>query len=391
MNSVYDAKKNCSGCSVCAQLCPKHAITMQPDEFGFLYPVIDKEKCIDCEICKKMCHMNRDDMYYDAPTVAYAMQSKNEAILKKSQSGGAFAELAKAVLKEGGAVYGAAFDEKYVVNHIRIDNEKDLHKLQGSKYVQSNTTGIFEQVKNDLQGGYLVLFSGTPCQASALKTFLNKDYDNLYVMDFACHGVMPPKVWEDYKIYIKKKIGEFTNPNFRDKKFGWRSRYETFERKGKRLPFHIYRKIFFSEYFIRESCYNDANTKLICKYAGYNRVSDITVGDFWGIELYKTNIKNEKAGISLCLINTRKGQELFDKIRENVQFEEHNIEEIGVKNPHFSKKGAIISKNKLEDARKMYIEKEFSYIAKTYGEAGIGGLVKKVIRFSKRLINKIIR
>ena len=390
MEKVFANKKDCSGCGVCAEHCPKNAITLKADGFGFLYPEIDQKLCVDCGICRNVCHMLNKNAAEKMAQRVVALKSKDPQVIKTSQSGGAFAELAKCVLEESGVVYGAAFGAQFNVSHIRIDNMQELHRLQGSKYVQSELTGIFREVKQDLEAQTQVLFSGTPCQVAALNAYLNKSYDNLFAVDVVCHGVMAPQIWKDYIAYTRKKYGEFTQANFRDKAVGgWRGNSQSFRIKGEIKGFRTYGKLFNSNCFLRESCYTPEKSRIICKYGGLMRCSDLTIGDFWGIENVNSNIPDDNTGISVCLINSEKGEKLFAKIADSVIWEEHTLEDINIKgkNPHFGEGDPYLSK-KLKKARAGYLKKGFSYIAGKYADLGFRGFCSKGMRFLKRCIRK---
>ena len=392
MDKVFFDKKDCSGCGVCAERCPQNAITRKPDGFGFWYPEIDPKLCVDCGICRKVCHMLNKNAADKKAQRVVALKSKDPEVIKTSQSGGAFAELAKCVLEQGGVVYGAAFGEDFHVTHIRTDSARELYKLQGSKYVQSETVGIWQKVKDDLETQKRVLFSGTPCQIAALNAFLNRRYDNLFAVDLVCHGVMPPKIWKDHITYMGKKYGKLTQANFRDKAFGgWRAGRQSFKINGSLKDFDTYSRLFNSNFFLRESCYTPEKGKIVCKYGGMTRCSDLTIGDFWGIENVNSNIPDDNMGISVCLINSEKGEKLFAGIADRVLWEEHTPEDINTKNrnPHFAE-GAPYLPQKAEKARREYLERGYLYVARKYADLGIRGVAIKAKRFLKRYIKRNI-
>ena len=391
MTTVFDKKENCSGCGVCKAVCNENAVTMRRDDCGFYYPEIDVKRCVSCGKCRSNCHFINKSVPRSLSEDVFAVQSKEADVLKKSQSGGLFAELAKSILNSGGAVYGAAFNDSFEVCHIRIDSAAQLYKLQGSKYVQSKTEDIFETVKNDLDNDLRVLFSGTPCQVAALYSYLGQKNELLCTVDIVCHGVMAPSLWENYLDCIKKKYGEITRADFRDKSFGWQSHNETFIIGDKKIKKNIYRKIFYKNVLLRPSCYSIKNGRYItaCKYAGMSRISDITIGDFWGIKNETAFIKN--AGISLCIINTEKGNRLFDMIKQSVIWERHDISETLAKQPHLSCSGGGVPVKDVNAARQMYSKKGFLYIASKYGEYGVCGIYPKGVRFIRHIRNKILK
>lgn len=393
MTTVFDKKENCSGCGVCKAVCSENAVTMQRDDCGFYYPKIDAERCILCGRCQSHCHFIGKSVSHNLFESVFAVQSKDEEVLKKSQSGGLFAELAKSILSSGGAVYGAAFNDVFEVCHIRIDSLNQLYKLQGSKYVQSKTEDIYKTVKNDLDNDLQVLFSGTPCQVAALYSYLGQKNESLYTADVVCHGVMAPALWRSYLDYIKKKYGEITRADFRDKSFGWQAHNETFIIGKRKIKKNIYRKIFYKNVLLRPSCYSKKGDMYItaCKYAGLSRVSDITIGDFWGIKNGADTFKNADLGISLCIINTPKGRRLFETVKRKVISEPRDISETLAKQPHLSRSGDGVPIDEVETARQKYAKRGFMYIASKYGENGAFGIYPKGARFIRHIRNKILK
>lgn len=393
MTTVFDKKENCSGCGVCKTVCGERAVTMQRDDCGFYYPKIDKERCVSCGKCRSNCHFIGKAALHSPAKNVFAVQSKDKDVLKKSQSGGLFAELAKGVLNSGGAVYGAAFNDLFEVCHIRIDSIDQLYRLQGSKYVQSKTEDIFKAVKNDLDNNLQVLFSGTPCQVAALYSYTGQKKELLHTVDIVCHGVTAPALWKDYLDYIKKKNGEITRADFRDKSFGWQTHNETFTAGKKKIKKNIYRKIYYKNVLLRPSCYGIKKDRYItaCRYAGLPRVSDVTIGDFWGIKNETDFFKNANLGISLCIINTQSGSRLFETIKRNVIWQLRDISEALEKQPHLSCGESGVPIKDAEAAGIAYANKGFKYIASEYGENGIRGIYPKGIRFVKHIRNKILK
>lgn len=323
MDKIVD-KHKCSGCTACASICPKNAISMVEDNEGFKHPVIDKEKCIDCGLCKKTCPVlntntnESKNKYY----VAYNKDSKSK--LNKASSGSIFELLANYILDNKGIVIGAAFEQDNNLKHIAIDNKKDLIKLKGSKYLQSDLNNIFDQVKNNIKDRK-VLFVGTPCQVAGLKAFFKKDYDNLYCIDLFCHGVPTPKLFKKYIQELENKNNsKVIDYNFRDKVTGWDnySNTVTFEEKNISEVYYKndYMQLFLSDVALRGSCYN-------CNFKLGNKYSDITLGDFWQVDKFYPEMYNQE-GVSAIIINTDKGKELFNQITKNIVYKECKIEEI---------------------------------------------------------------
>lgn len=303
--------KNCTGCMACYNKCPNNAISIVYNEAGFYTPQIDNNKCTNCGLCASVCPQTKEIQVKDEPTHCYAVMS-NDEIRKNSASGGLFALIAQEYLKNGGFVCGASFSDDFrQVNHIIIDKEEDLIKLQNSKYVQSNIGDVFSKIKLLLENNKEVLFGGTPCQVAGLNSYLGKRYDNLLTMDLVCHGIPSPLVWTKY-------LDELTNGKtiksvfFRNKKEGWHFEPEVeinlknrfYKRKIKNKLFY---RAFFEHLILNDTCYS-------CKYANLQRPSDITMADFWGIENIDAEMNDEK-GTSLLIINTQRGQEIIDKYK----------------------------------------------------------------------------
>lgn len=309
---INEKPNDCSGCSACAAICPVSAITMKEDAKAFLYPHIDEKVCINCGKCEKVCpvHACHDHTKISAVKIA-AVKIKDEQKRAQSQSGGAFTAIAEQILKEGGVVYGVGLNAALEAVYMRIENEKELAKLKGSKYVQAAVGTIFQTVQKDLSAGRKVLFSGTACHIDGLKHFLqNEDTSRLITCDLICHGVPSPKVYRDYKKFLERRQDKLVSFHFRDKNAGgWHQSIESFSfASGKSGISKNYTDLFYSNLCLRESCYT-------CKYANMNRISDITAGDFWGIEKVYPQLDDNK-GMSLVMIHTGKGQAVFDAVCE---------------------------------------------------------------------------
>ena len=198
-------RENCTGCFACFNVCPKNAIYMKEDIYGYIYPEIDTKKCIECHLCEKICPV-LNKVNFKNYQKCFAGFSKNTRIRNNSSSGGIATVFSEKILKSGGIVYGASFKDNCEVEHIRITNIEDLHKLQGSKYVHSYIKDSFKKAKKDLENKKKVLFIGTPCQIAGLKNFLNKEYNNLLLIDIICHGVPSQKYLKDEILYINKNL-----------------------------------------------------------------------------------------------------------------------------------------------------------------------------------------
>ena len=312
------AHEFCTGCSACANACPKGCIRMEVDEEGFLYPQIDEAACISCNRCNAVCPVlaYSQDVLSGGPK-AYAAHNRDEAVVCSSSSGGVFTALARNVLEKGGVVYGAAFQKDFSVAHCRVESIDELHVFQGSKYAQSNIRLSYQQVREDLKAGRKVLFSGTPCQVVALRSFLVRNYEDLLCVDIICHSVPSPYAWQAYLRQMEKESGgKVEYASFRDKRDGWQHYYlctrlsdgtEMLRGGGE----NYYMKAFIQGLSTRPSCYN-------CKFKGQNRGSDITLGDFWGVEKACPEAFYKK-GTSLVLIQSEKGQAAFDETASHLE------------------------------------------------------------------------
>ena len=318
-------KEKCCGCGACVTVCPQKCISFKEDANGFWYPEVDKEKCIHCNMCEKVCSILQKKKEEQKDITAFAAYALNEDIRVKSSSGGLFTLLAEKVLDEGGVVFGAAFDEEFMVHHIAITKKAELEKLRGSKYLQSRIENTFEETKNILEQGERVLFSGMACQIAGLKRYLGKEYANLITVDILCHGVPSPKIWRRYLDEQKESGSSVKQIYFRNKHFGWKK----FSLKIVFEPLKIYRKQFYFDSFMRlfmsnicfrESCY-------ACEFKDLKRPSDITLGDCWGIENYMPDMDDDK-GTSLVLIHSIAGKKLFQTICGDLEVREAEIEKI---------------------------------------------------------------
>ncbi len=380
MDRVYKDIKNCCGCALCEDVCPKNAISMNFYD-GFSYPVIDKSLCTDCGLCEKKCPFNKEKLSDSNCLEAFAVKHRNEDVINKSSSGGIFTALSDKILGSDGAVIGAVFNKNMDVVHSVAENTEERDKMRGSKYIQSDTKGIYAKIRELLKEEKTVLFTGTPCEAAAVRTVF-PDEENLYIVDIICHGVPSPEVWKNYVSYIEKSFGKkLTAYSFRDKETtGWRS-------YGAKLTFsdgttekHGDITGSFIELFRYDVCMRPSCT--VCSFASLHRQGDITIGDFWGIENILPDFSDNK-GISAVMLNTEKGKKLFYSIKEAVTPVSVTQSDIAKKQPNLSRPSSFSNKREAfqQDLKAMPFEK----VLKKYTRAGTK---RKLIDLTKKIIGK---
>ena len=321
-------KSKCTGCNMCGDVCPQKAIHYENDEEGFLFPKVDYKKCVECGLCVKRCPALAENVYKkDIPKV-YAAWAKNDEIRIQSTSGGMYYILAKKFIENGGYIAGSVYNKDYKgAHHIVGKTMEDLKKIMGSKYFQSNAEGIYYNVKDLLDKGEKVLFCGTPCQSAALQSFLSKEYNNLYIIDFICRGINSPLAFKKHIEELEEKYNSKVKlVHLKNKKTGWQSlaTYAEFENgktyhQDKTTSPWIKGFVGGGGLYMRNSCHD-------CNFRGLPRISDITIGDFWGI--HGMSKEDMFKGISSVMINTKKGQELFDEVKNNIIFERRNLDEL---------------------------------------------------------------
>ena len=305
------SRQDCCGCAACRQVCPRKCITMEEDAEGFLYPVVDKSACVNCGLCEKVCPVF-GEIRQHGEVEAYAAYSSRDAIRQSSSSGGLFTPIAEQVIQSGGVVFGAAFDSDFSVHHVKVDTLEGLGQLRGSKYLQSRVENAYIEAKQALETGQTVLFSGTACQIAGLKGYLGKDYDNLLTVDVLCHGVPSPKLWREYLAEQEKAHGApVRNVAFRSKRTGWknycvRMEFQNGAAYQRRFDQDVYMRLFLSNICLRPSCHR-------CRFKDFPRVSDLTLGDCWGIERTMPEMDDDQ-GTSVVILNSQKCRQVWQQI-----------------------------------------------------------------------------
>lgn len=320
-------KKKCCGCTACASICPLKCITMTEDEEGFLYPKVDIVKCVECNLCEKVCPVNNTASSSQRILKTYVVRDKRTDVVRSSTSGGIFTSIMEYVLRRNGVVYGVIMDDDRVAKHIRVEGSDDprIKKIPGSKYVRSDIRGIYQQVKQDLDAEKNVCFSGTPCQVAGLKSYLQKDYKTLFTVDVVCRGTPSPLYWKKFVEYQEEKYqSHITEAKFRSKTYGYHSgSMRLLFANGKKyiasVRVNLYLKAFFEDLCSRPSCYD-------CAFKHAHRVSDLTVYDSWHAGKLAA-IKDDDKGYTNVIVQSDRGQILFDAIRDMLHVYEVDTEE----------------------------------------------------------------
>ncbi len=293
---------------------------MRPDTLGFLYPEVNMELCTKCGLCLKVCSFHsRYDITpnLESPDV-YAARHKDIAEMSKSRSGAFFVTLSDKILSRGGVIYGVGYEDHFRVVHKRATNTSQRDEFRKSKYVQSDMNDTLSSIKDDLESGLEVLFTGTPCQTVALRSYLKLkrvDSQNLIICDIACYGVPSPKVWSDYLNLVEQERGKrVLEVDFRNKsRIGWSGHQESFKFSDGMVFSHSFAHIFKKNIILRHSCG-------VCPFTNFQRPSDITLADFWGWERVNPQFNADNKGVSLVLVNTPKGQKYFEEVSDNITF-----------------------------------------------------------------------
>lgn len=388
-------KFNCYGCTACANICPKNAITMVEDDEGFTYPKIDKEKCIECGLCEKTCiYKNEKIVDKNKLKQVYAIYSNNDDVRKNSTSGGAFTGLYTNVINNGGCVVGVKYDDEMNAIYDIADTIDECEKFRGSKYVRANNNMIYPKIKEKLETGTPVLVTGTPCFVAGLKAYLNKDYNNLTTMDMICHGTPSQKILKKYIEELEEQYNsKIKDLKFRDKANGWqtatmRIEFENGKIISKLLKQNSYGSAFLKSLTYRPCCYN-------CEFVKDNTMGDITVGDFWATRVKYQDMDDNK-GISMVIINTEKGKKAFEEIKKDYNCTKIPYEDAFLGN-HVRPVDIKAERQKIfEELDNDSVSKVLSKYAKkaksTKNKKGLKSKIKKVVpKPIKKVLKKVVR
>lgn len=361
----------CTGCMACMNACPKEAISVGYDKLLKTIPVIDNTKCVNCGMCRKVCPALNETKYHMAD-VCLAAWIYDKEDQKTCSSGGVATALSKFVFQNGGKVFGCDFDADFNLTIRPADNLDDIEKFKKSKYVQSSTGDSYKKVKEYLEQDLEVLYIATPCQIDGLLHFLNKDYEKLYTIDIICHGVPPIEYLKQYISFLKKtyKIKQIDDISFRgDNEFYFSAASNHEKVYYEKSYFDLYYESFLRSVTYRDNCYS-------CRYARKDRVSDLTIGDYWGLD--KSSLHESYQGrISEILVNTAKGKALLDKAGDYLYTEQASLKVAIDHNDQLSHPSVFPSD------RKVFIEAfDGDYIKASY-KTVIGKRIKKVIMKKK--------
>lgn len=325
--------EQCTGCAACSNACAHNAIEMQENQEGFLYPVIDYSACINCGLCEKVCPVNHPISLGKPLPDVYALWSEKDRAI--SSSGGAFSAFARAILKRGGLIYGAVYDNALCLYHTCTDSVEGLNAMRGSKYMQSKIGKVFKDIRTALQSGRWVLFCGTPCQVAGLRAFLRKEYETLFTLDLACHGVPSGKIFQSYLRKLSAKYSSTTIRCYEFRKLdGWRKLPSFIDIHNRRVRLFgieaLYMEAFNASALFRKCCYD-------CSYSSIPRIGDCSIADFWGIGRYGEKFKHDvMKGVSLVMVNSPKGNKIFKEL-EDVFIEQRTLQEALKENPNLRK------------------------------------------------------
>lgn len=370
--------QECTGCGACYNVCPQNAIQMGYNEKQELVPIINQEKCIECQLCKKICP-NNTNIVFNTIKEAYAAWNLDIESQETSTSGAIATSFYETILKEDGFAVGCDFNHDFELIHRITQKKEDITKFKKSKYVQSYIGSVYKEVKECLKDGKKVLFIGTPCQISGLKSYLKEDNANIILVDILCHGV-PSNIYLKNHINYAQKKNVATQLDFREKeKYVFKLKNNEKEIYKHSATEDLYLIGFLNNLLERESCFS-------CKYAKEERVSDLTIGDFWGIGKQTEFKKPDNVKVSLVLVNTQKGVKFLEKCKENLYLEKREKDEAIngnrvlrqpiTKHKNYDKFRSLYSKKGYQKAIKICLKREIRRGRITYFKS----IIKRKIR-----------
>lgn len=323
-------KIKCTGCEVCKNVCSKNAIAMETDEEGFWYPRTSLEKCVSCGQCRKVCpSLKKAETENEERPEVYAGWSLDEEVRFHSTSGGVFSELANIILKQGGFICGAIYNEDQMVEHYLTEKSEGLLKIRQSKYVQSRMNDIYQEIGHILKSGKSLLFCGSPCQCAGVKNYLDLKkicQEQLILVDFICRGANSPKVYRKYLDELEVAYGsKITKVWFKNKSYGWNHFSTKIEFEDGQYYLEDRKHDAYVRGYIEKNLYMRPSCTA-CIHKGFPRVSDITLADFWGIQLRQKDKDTDK-GTSMLILNSIKAKKLFPLLKERIFFEQKTLEE----------------------------------------------------------------
>ena len=381
--------KSCTGCTACLNICPKQAITMKNNEEGFLYPLIDKDYCIECGLCDRVCPIISKPQVMP-PISILAAKTREIEIRRRSTSGGMFSALAEWTIDKGGWVYGASLDNEMHVIHKGTNSYEGIDAFRGSKYTQSNLSNIFVDIFDKLKTNCWVLFTGTPCQCGGLIKYLECKRANtsrLALCDIVCHGVPSPSLWMDHMNTLKKKHGDILDYRCRSKVNGWHNHIEYCRWKNGRIEYGTrfvqkQKNMFYTNLGLRNSCAE-------CQYTSTERVSDLTIADYWGIENSYPQF-DDNDGVSLVLVNTDKGKGIISELNQKIECIETSLASCLVRQPNLQHPTPV-NLAKRAEFWEDYNSKGYLYCCRKYTEYGIKNWMKKQIGRVEKKIKRILK
>lgn len=384
-------KVDCCGCNACGDICGKSAISFLTDNEGFWYPKVNQELCVDCGLCNKVCPICNKAVFverFSEPKV-YAAYTKDESIRLDSTSGGIHSMLAHKAYEKSAYVGGAVYNADHTCSQIVDNNPERLPEIRSSKYLQSNAEGVYKEINKLLKNGEHVFFCGTPCQVHALYNFLGKEYENLVTCDFICRGVNSPKVFLKYIEMLERQFGAKAKQiKFKNKKWGWHNfSLKVIFENGLEYCKDRWHDLFFIGYlqvgvFSRPSCY-------ACQFKGFPQKADITLADFWGIEKLDKSMDQDK-GTSLVMVNSEKGEELFESIKDTIKWRQFTIDDARMGNPAMEGSLESVKPNREEFFADLDNEPFEKVAAKYFPLPSLKSQLMKYLRPFKKVVDTIL-